>query len=44
MLFHDRYLLSPGLQVVIEHTVKYLKEYQAIVEDKQEGTSTEIDG
>jgi len=31
ILFHDRYMLVPSTQVIIEHTVKYLKEYKELL-------------
>lgn len=35
VLFHDGFLLSPDARVIVEHTVKYLEDYQALMQDKQ---------
>lgn len=37
ILFHDQFLFSPSVKVLLENTIKYLKEFKKIKDGKIKG-------
>lgn len=40
ILFHDRFLLDPATQYLIEATIRYLKELKAVKEKEEQWKNT----